>query len=108
MRSRPGSREGCFGRFLKHLDALLPSVALERMTIGRLMPAPVAAAAAVPKSAAESPGTSAAGWRPRPFGRRRVAHNLRPILMSFSFRLVSDQSLIGSGVANVRRKLPRL
>ena len=31
-----------------------------------------------------------------------------PILMSFSFRLVSDQSLIGSGVAKVRRKLPRL
>ena len=30
------------------------------------------------------------------------------ILMSFSFRLVSDQSLIGSGVASVRRKLPRL
>jgi hypothetical protein len=47
MRSRPGSREGCFEHFLKHLDALLPSVALERMTIGRLMPAPVVAAAAV-------------------------------------------------------------
>ena len=31
-----------------------------------------------------------------------------PILMSFSFRVVIDQSLIGSGVANVRRKLPRL
>src|ERR1700726_3820741 len=29
-------------------------------------------------------------------------------LMSFSFRLVSDQSLIGSGVAKLRRKLPRL
>ena len=29
-----------------------------------------------------------------------------PILMSFSFRVVSDQSLIGSGVARVRRKLP--
>ena len=33
---------------------------------------------------------------------------LAPILISFSFRLDSDQSLIGSGVANVRRKLPRL
>jgi hypothetical protein len=33
---------------------------------------------------------------------------LAPILMSFSLRLVSDQSLIGSGVAGVRRKLPRL
>ena len=33
---------------------------------------------------------------------------LAPILMSFSFRLDSDQSLIGSGVASVRRKLPRL
>jgi hypothetical protein len=32
----------------------------------------------------------------------------RPILISFSFRLVSDQSLIGSGVASVRKKLPRL
>ena len=52
------------------LDALLPSVALERMTIERLMPAQAAAAAAVPRSAAESPGTSAVGWRPRPFGRR--------------------------------------
>jgi hypothetical protein len=31
---------------------------------------------------------------------------LAPILISFSFRLDSDQSLIGSGVASVRRKLP--
>src|SRR5208282_5716420 len=31
-----------------------------------------------------------------------------PILMSFSLRLVSDQSLIGSGVASVRKKFPRL
>src|SRR5262249_20454255 len=31
-----------------------------------------------------------------------------PILISFSVKLVSDQSLIGSGVASVRRKLPRL
>jgi hypothetical protein len=38
-----------------------------------------------------------------------VAHHLAPILISFSFKLVSDQSLIGSGVASVRRKLvPRL
>jgi hypothetical protein len=29
---------------------------------------------------------------------------LAPILISFSFRLVSDQSLIGSGVANVRTR----
>src|SRR3981189_1918920 len=28
--------------------------------------------------------------------------------ISFSFKLVSDQSLIGSGVASVRKKLPRL
>ena len=28
-----------------------------------------------------------------------------PILISFSFKLVSDQSLIGSGVASVRRKI---
>jgi hypothetical protein len=31
-----------------------------------------------------------------------------PILISLSFKLVSDQSLIGSGVTSVRRKLPRL
>jgi hypothetical protein len=31
-----------------------------------------------------------------------------PILIGLSFRVVIDQSLIGSGVANVRRKLPRL
>ena len=31
-----------------------------------------------------------------------------PILISFSFKLVSDQFLMGSGVANVRRKFPRL
>jgi hypothetical protein len=33
---------------------------------------------------------------------------LAPILRSFSLRLVSDQSLIGSGVASVRKNLPRL
>src|SRR6516164_9808606 len=37
-----------------------------------------------------------------------VAHTFAPILISLSFKLVSDQSLIGSGVASVRRKLPRL
>ena len=31
-----------------------------------------------------------------------------PILISFSFRLVSDQSLIGSGVASVRRKFAEI
>jgi hypothetical protein len=31
-----------------------------------------------------------------------------PVLISFSFRLVGDQSLIGSGVGNVRKELPRL
>jgi hypothetical protein len=31
-----------------------------------------------------------------------------PNLISVSFSLVSDQSLIGSGLASVRRKLPRL
>jgi hypothetical protein len=33
---------------------------------------------------------------------------LAPILISFSFRLDSDQSLTGSAVASVRKKLPRL
>jgi DNA-binding PadR family transcriptional regulator len=41
-----------------HLDALLPSVALERMTIERFMLARVVAAAVVPRSAAVSPGIS--------------------------------------------------
>jgi hypothetical protein len=36
------------------------------------------------------------------------AHNLRTDLDQFLFKLVSDQSLIGSGIARVRRKLPRL
>jgi hypothetical protein len=31
-----------------------------------------------------------------------------PILINFSLRFVSDRSPIGSGVAAVRRKLPRL
>jgi hypothetical protein len=31
-----------------------------------------------------------------------------PILIRFSFRLVRDQFLIGSGVASVRKKLPKL
>jgi hypothetical protein len=30
-----------------------------------------------------------------------------PIFISLSFRLVRDQPLIGSGVASVRRELPR-
>ena len=37
-----------------------------------------------------------------------VAHDLRADLDQLSFKLVSDQSLIGSGVASVRKKLPRL
>ena len=44
-------------------------------------------------------------WKARP---RPWLMTLAPILISFSFRLDSDQSLIGSGVASVRRKLPRL
>jgi hypothetical protein len=37
-----------------------------------------------------------------------VADDLRADLDQLSFRLVSDQSLIGSGVASVRKKLSRL
>src|SRR5262245_7916384 len=40
--------------------------------------------------------------------RIKYATTFGPILISFSFKVVSDQSLIGSGVASVRRKLPRL
>src|ERR1039458_5397345 len=47
----------------------LPSVALERMTIGRLTQALVVAVAVVPRSAAESPGTIPSAPRPRPSGR---------------------------------------
>jgi hypothetical protein len=39
-------------------------------------------------------------------GRGTWLTTFAPILISFSFKLVSDQSLIGSGVASVRRKLP--
>ena len=43
---------------------------------------------------------------------RRLAvsegHQRYPSASCFSFRLVSDQSLIGAGVASVRRKSPRL
>jgi hypothetical protein len=37
-----------------------------------------------------------------------VAHDLRVDLDQLFLQLVSDQSLIGSGVASVRKKLPRL
>jgi hypothetical protein len=39
-----------------------------------------------------------------------VAHHLRADFdqLVLSFKLASDQSLIGSGVASVRKKLPRL
>jgi hypothetical protein len=72
-----------------HLDAFLLSIALERVTIKRFMLARVVAAAVVPRSAAESPGTFVVGWRPLPFGRR---HSVRgsppsgPILISFSLQ----------------------
>src|SRR5215813_1804740 len=111
---RPWKPDGRYGwlpaaraaRTMLEGDAFLLSIALERVTIERFMLARVVAAAVVPRSAAESPGTFVVGWRPPPFGRR---HSVRgPILISFSFKLVSDQSLIGSGVASVRRKLPRL
>ena len=46
---------GRSGHFRWYLDALLPSVAVERMTIGRLTL--VAAVAGVPQSGAVSPGT---------------------------------------------------
>ena len=39
---------------------------------------------------------------------RPLLTTFAPILISFFLRLVNDQSLIGSGVARVRRKLPRL
>jgi hypothetical protein len=47
LRARTAVGQPDLAIFPWHLDTLLPSVALERMTIGRLMPALVAAAAAV-------------------------------------------------------------
>ena len=78
------------------------------MTIKRFMLARAVAADAIPRSAAKSPRTFVVGLRPPPFGRRRSVRGFAPILISFSFKLVSDQSLIGSGVASVRRKLPKI
>ena len=79
------------------------------MTMGRLMRALVVVSAAVLRSAAISPETFAGDgdliWKAT---LRPCLTTLAPILMSFSFKLDSDQSLIGSGVASVRRKLPRL
>jgi hypothetical protein len=54
--------EGLIWPFSLHLDALLLSVALKPMTIEHIMLALVVATAAVPRSAAESPGTFAVGW----------------------------------------------
>jgi hypothetical protein len=91
-----------------HLGAVRRSVAVER--IERLTLARAAASAAALRSAAESPGTLPVNGD---LGHLEgdvvaVADHLAPILISFSFKLVSDQSVIGSGVASVRRKLPRL
>ena len=51
--------EGLIWPFRWHLDALLPSAAVERMTIGRLTQALVVAAPIVLLSVAKSPGTFA-------------------------------------------------
>jgi hypothetical protein len=80
------------------------------MTIGRLMLVRAAASAAALQSAAKSLGTLPCDGD---LGHLEdniaaVAHYLRADLDHFSVKLVSDQSLIGSGVASVRRKLPRL
>ncbi|MGA3309595.1 MAG: hypothetical protein ABSD08_13405 [Xanthobacteraceae bacterium] len=50
---------GLSGHFPRHLGALLPSIACERMAIERLTLALVVAAAVVPQSATKSLGTSA-------------------------------------------------
>src|SRR5665811_796643 len=68
---------GRSGLFCWHLDALPPSVALERMTIGRLTQALVVAVAVVPRSAAESRGTIPSAPRPRPSGRSVSYTHLR-------------------------------
>jgi hypothetical protein len=54
------------------VGAVLPPVADERMSIGRLMLARAAASAAVRRSATKSPGTFAGEWRPRPSEKRRT------------------------------------
>ena len=60
---------GLSGHFRWYLDTLLPSVAVERMTIGRLTQALVAAVAGVPQSGAVSLGTIHSAPRLRPSGR---------------------------------------
>src|ERR1700734_3559181 len=49
--------------FTRYLDALLPSIAFERMTFGCLPLAPMGALAIIPRSVAKSIATSAVGWR---------------------------------------------
>src|SRR5262249_14982853 len=65
-----GVRVSDLAIFPWHSGALLPAVALERMTIERLTLALVAAAAAVPQLAAISPGTIAVESPPPPSGKR--------------------------------------
>ena len=92
------------------MPASLLSLALEHGPVNRLTQARVVAAAAVhnePQNLLEH-----LPWdgdlRHLEDDVAAVADDLRADLMSFSFRLVSDQRLIGSGVASVRKKLPKL
>jgi len=87
-------------------------VLFERMTIGGLMLVRAAAAsAAALQSGRKISSNSCRGMATAAIWKamlRPWLMTLAPILISFSFRLDSDLSLIGSGVASVRRKLPRL
>jgi hypothetical protein len=60
--------EGLIWPFSLAFGRTPPSVALERMTTGRLTQALVVAVAVVPRSAAESPGIIPSTPRPRPSG----------------------------------------
>jgi len=60
--------EGLIWPFSLAFGRTPPSVALERMTTGRVTQALVVAVAVVPRSAAESHGTVPSAPRPRPFG----------------------------------------
>jgi hypothetical protein len=81
--------------------------ALERVTVERLMLARGVAAAVVPRSTAESPGTFAWDGDLRHLENdiASVPHHLGADLASPSSSLATG---LGSGIASVRRKLPRL
>ena len=54
LRASPMAFEGLFRKFSRHLDAILPSLALEQMIIGRLIIMPALVVLRVAKPAARA------------------------------------------------------